>query len=272
MEIYEFGQRMIREAGDFIKLRMKEDFKVDAKLNPHDLVTDVDKETETYIYERILERYPDHRIIGEEGHGTDIEDMSGVLWIVDPIDGTLNFVHQLQNFAVSIGVYVDGEPYCGLILDVMEGVLYHARVGSGAFKDDIRLDEMRDTTLDRSLIGMNANWVIKDQIGPAFKKIVEQTRSTRSYGSAALEMAYVASGILSASVFFRLHPWDYSAGMIIIDEAGGKTTNLLGEEIDILKKDSILTGNKAIHKELTDYFTSDAAFIAGHRSVHGEKR
>lgn len=271
MEIYEFGQRLIREAGDFVRLRMKKDFRIDAKLNPNDLVTDVDRETETYIYDRILEKYPDHHIIGEEGHGTDIEDTEGVLWIVDPIDGTLNFVHQLQNFAVSIGVYIDGKPHCGMILDVMNDHLYHAKAGEGAFKDDIRLAPLADTDLAHSLVSLNSNWVIKDDIGPAFTKVVKEARSTRSYGSAALDLAFTATGIVSATLFYRLHPWDYAAGMIIISEVGGRTTNLLGEEIDILKKDSILAGNRALHGELVKYFDSDESFIAAHRRAHGEK-
>lgn len=272
MEIYGFGQRLIREAGEFVRLRMQEDFSVDSKMNPNDLVTDVDRETETFIYDRIHEMYPDHHIVGEEGHGTDIDDVSGVLWIVDPIDGTLNFVHQMQNFAISIGVYIDGKPECGLILDVMNDTLYRAEAGKGAYKEDVRLDPIDDTELATSLVSLNPNWVIKDKIGSAFGKVVEDARSTRSYGSAALDMAYTATGIVSATLFFRLHPWDYAAGMIIIDEVGGRTTNLLGEEIDILHKDSILAANQSLHAELTGYFSGDAAFIEAHRHVHGEKK
>lgn len=271
MEIYEFGKHLINDAGAFIKKRMLQDFTVNAKTNPNDLVTDVDDETETFIYERILERYPDHRIIGEEGHGTDISDTDGVLWLVDPIDGTLNFVHQMQNFAVSIGVYIDGEPYCGLILDVMNENLFHARVGEGAFKNDTRLKPVAETKLAQSLISLNPNWVIKDQIGHTFTKVVKDARSTRSYGSAALDLVNTAQGIVSAAVFFRLHPWDYAAGVIILSEAGGITTNLLGEDINILKKDSVLAGNPLIHKELQQYFINDVTFIKSHRKAHGEK-
>lgn len=271
MEIYEFGKELISEAGDFIRGRMLEDFRVDAKLNPNDLVTDVDHETEAFIYERILEHWPEHRIIGEEGHGTDVEDTRGVLWIVDPIDGTLNFVHQLQNFAISIGVYIDGKPYAGFILDVMNDNLYHALAGKGAYKNDVRLGRMQDTHLAKSLIALNSNWVIKEGIGHTFTEVVKDARSTRSYGSAALDFVNTAQGIVSAALFFRLHPWDYAAGMIILAETGGVTTNLLGEEISILKKDSVLAGNPGIHEELKQYFTSDEKFIASHRKAHGEK-
>jgi len=271
MEIYEFGKELINEAGDFIRKRMLEDFRVDAKLNPNDLVTDVDHETEAFIYDRILERWPDHRIIGEEGHGTDVEDTCGILWIVDPIDGTLNFVHQLQNFAISIGVYIDGEPYAGFILDVMNDNLYHAGAGKGAYKNDTRLGRVQDTSLAKSLVALNSNWVIKEGIGRTFTEVVRDARSTRSYGSAALDFVNTAQGIVSAALFFRLHPWDYAAGMIILAETGGITTNLLGEEISILNRDSVLAGNPGIHEELQQYFIHDEEFITSHRKAHGEK-
>ena len=89
----------------------------------------MDKATENYIYDAILRNYPDHRVIGEEGHGHNMEDVKGVVWVVDPIDGTLNFVHQQEGFAISIGIYRDGKPYAGLVYDVMKDVLYHAKVG-----------------------------------------------------------------------------------------------------------------------------------------------
>ncbi|WP_020008765.1 inositol monophosphatase family protein [Salinicoccus albus] len=271
MEIYEFGKHLINEAGHFIRRRMVHDFEVDSKLNPNDLVTDVDKETETFIFDRISQKYPEHRILGEEGHGTDIVDTDGFLWIVDPIDGTLNFVHQGENFAVSIGVYKDGMPYCGFILDVMNDTLYHARPDNGAFKDDVRLKPMEKTKLKKSLVTLNPNWVVKAQISAPFTEVVKKARSTRSYGSAALDLVHTATGLVSAALFFRLHPWDFAAGMILISEAGGRTTNLLGEEIDIIRKDSILAGNPAIHEELKGYFTADDSFISHHRKVHGEK-
>lgn len=271
MEIYEFGKYLINEAGNFIRHRMQHDFEINSKMNPNDLVTDVDKETESFIFDRISEEYPEHRIIGEEGHGADINETEGVLWIVDPIDGTLNFVHQMENFAVSIGVYKDGEPYCGLILDVMNDTLYHARAGNGAYKDDVQLKPMKETHLKESLVILNPNWVVKEQISTPFIKVVKDARSTRSYGSAALDLVHTATGLVSAALFFRLHPWDFAAGMIIISETGGMTTNLIGEEIDVIRKDSVLAGNPAIHNELKGYFKADDPFISNHRKVHGEK-
>src|SRR5699024_5529477 len=122
----------------------------------------------------------------------DVEDTCGILWIVDPIDGTLNFVHQLQNFAISIGVYIDGEPYAGFILDVMNDNRYHAGAGKGAYKNDTRLGRVQDTSLAKSLVALNSNGVIKEGIGRTFTEVVSEARSTRTYGSVALDLVNAA--------------------------------------------------------------------------------
>lgn len=269
MEIYKFAREIIQEAGVFIRRRMMEDFNINSKLNPNDLVTDVDKETENFLFEKIEKRYPGHKILGEEGHGADIENADGVLWIIDPIDGTLNFVHQLENFAISIGIYIDGKPYAGLILDVMKNDLYHAAHEQGAYKNDLQLHDIQESTLKSSLISTNAHWVVREGINTPFIQVVKDARSTRSLGSAALEFVNVVRGTSSAALFYRLHPWDFAGGVILLNEVGGITTTLLGDELRLLKTNSILAANKTIHGELTGYFKADDEFISTHNSFHG---
>lgn len=268
MEIYKFAQETILDAGKFIRQRMTEEFNINSKQNPNDLVTDVDKETEAFLNNKIEERYPEHRILGEEGHGRDITDTEGVLWIVDPIDGTLNFVHQLENFAVSIGIYIDGNPYAGLILDVMKGDLYHAAFEHGAYKNDHMLPDIEESHLTSSLISTNTNWVIRDGINVPFIEVVKNARSTRSLGSAALEFVNVARGTSSAALFFRLHPWDFAGGTIILNEVGGITTTLLGDDLRLLDTNSIIAANKTIHGEIIEYFKKDQPFIENHNGFH----
>lgn len=268
MEIYKFAQEAITDAGEFIRQRMTEDFNIDSKLNPNDLVTDVDKETEQFLFKKIEERYPGHKILGEEGQGADIEDTDGVLWIIDPIDGTLNFVHQLENFAVSIGIYIDGKPYAGLILDVMKDDLYHAAYEQGAYKNDLPLHDIEASSLKTSLISTNANWLVRDGINAPFIQIVKDARSVRSLGSAALEFVNVVRGTSSAALFYRLHPWDFAGGVILLNEVGGITTTLLGDELRLLNTNSILAANKTIHAEITEYFKADEAFIRNHKKFH----
>ncbi len=121
-------------------------FTIETKSNPNDLVTNVDKRTEDFIFDTILETYPNHQVLGEEGHGHDIDTSKGTVWVVDPIDGTLNFVHQQENFAISIGIYIDGKPYAGFVYDVMADVLYHAKVGEGEYPGSSTLE-----TIEKSL-------------------------------------------------------------------------------------------------------------------------
>ncbi|HJE19242.1 MAG TPA: inositol monophosphatase family protein [Aliicoccus persicus] len=261
MEIYSFGQTLIREAGQFIRNRMTEAYTIDKKTNPNDLVTDVDKETERFIANSIKEKYSDHQLIGEEYKEHSIENTDGVVWVIDPIDGTINFVHQRTNFTISIGVFIDGKPQIGLILDVMNDVLYHAHAGHGAFIDDNRLPQLKQTAMEESLIGLNPKWMLKSGIGEPFMDVARQCRQTRSYGSAALEFAYVAAGRLEGTIFFRLSPWDFAAGIVLIEEVGGVVTNAVGDPLSILRKDSVIAGNTNVHQTIQAAFSNNEAFV-----------
>lgn len=252
MTVYEFAKGLILKAGNNVKKIMKEDIEIETKSNPNDLVTNVDKATENYIFENILKTYPNHHVIGEEGHGHDLNNVTGVVWVVDPIDGTLNFVHQKENFAISIGIYNDGQPYAGFVYDVMNDALYHAKVGEGAFENENRLPEIKSTTLSTSIIGINPNWLTKPRLGELFKPIVEESRSARAYGSAALEIIYVATGKLAGYITPRLQPWDFAGGHIILNEVGGKGTDLMGDALSIYEPSSIIMANKQLHAELIE--------------------
>lgn len=260
MAIYDFAKGLVIEAGNNIRKMMQEDIDIETKSNPNDLVTNVDKATEDYIYRNIMETYPTHQFIGEEGHGKPMSEVEqkGVVWVIDPIDGTLNFVHQRENFAISIGIYHDGAPYAGFVYDVMNDILYHAKVGEGAFMNEHPIKPLQNTTLNKSLIGINPNWLTKPKIGDIFKNVVNEARSCRAYGSAALEIIAVARGKISAYITPRLQPWDFAGGLIILNEVGGVGTDLLGNALVITKPHSVLVGNKAIHEEiLTQYMLTN---------------
>lgn len=255
MEIYKFAYQIMQEAGQIIRDSIDDDIQIETKSNPNDLVTNIDKETEERLFNQIKSTYPEHRILGEEGHGTDIDNTEGVLWIVDPIDGTLNFVHQQENFAISIGIFIDGEKYAGFVYDVMNDKMYHAIAGKGAWLNNEQLKPLEDTDLKTSLISTNPLWLTKEKLAKIYMPIVDQARSTRAYGSAALDFANVAKGNTSAYLTMRLHPWDFAGGLIIAEEVGAVVTNQLGEHLNILEANSILIGNKKIHQELlNEYF------------------
>ncbi|WP_323702731.1 inositol monophosphatase family protein [Mammaliicoccus sp. Dog046] len=269
MEIYKFGYSIIKEAGSKIRESIGEELQIETKSNPNDLVTNIDKETEERLFKQIHDKYPEHHILGEEGHGKDIKDTNGVLWIIDPIDGTLNFVHQQENFAISIGIFIDGEKYAGFVYDVMNDKLYHALAGQGAWLNDQALKPLEHTELKKSLISTNPLWLTKEKLYPIYAPIVDQSRSTRAYGSAALDFANVAKGITSAYLTMRLQPWDFAGGLVIVEEVGAIVTNQLGEPLNILEANSILIGNKAIHDEiLNQYFLPHRALLS---EIHSDR-
>ncbi|EKU47712.1 inositol monophosphatase family protein [Staphylococcus massiliensis] len=257
MLLYDFAKTIILEAGNNIRTWMNEDIDIETKSNPNDLVTNVDKETEQFLVQKIHDHDPSHLIVGEEGHGHDLTNVEGTIWVIDPIDGTLNFVHQKENFAISVGIFVDGEMYAGFVYDVMKDRLYHAKSGDGAYVNDRKLPILEDASVGRNLIAVNPNWLTKPKLSQLFHPIVNQSRSARAYGSAALEIVYVATGQLSLYMTPRLKPWDFAGGWIILKEVQGKITNLNGDDISILEPSSILAGNHLAHHEALSYFKAN---------------
>ncbi|QLK85740.1 inositol monophosphatase family protein [Staphylococcus sp. 17KM0847] len=250
MHLYDYAKSLVLEAGNNIRKWMNETLDIETKSNPNDLVTNVDKAVEQFLVEQIQRTYPRHRIIGEEGHGHEIIATDGIVWVIDPIDGTLNFIHQGENFAISVGIFKDGKPYAGFVYDVMSDVLYHAKSGQGAYRNEQRLEMIENTNLAQSIVGLNANWLAGKKISPVLQPVIREARSTRAYGSAALEIVHVATGQLAAYLTPRLQPWDYAGGIIILEEVGGVATNFLGTTLSITQPNSVIVANKAVHKEI----------------------
>lgn len=258
-EIDTYAKNWIREAGENIRSSFPKTLNVTAKSNPNDLVTDIDKGTEQYFIEKIKGTFPKHRIMGEEGYGDEITDLSGVVWIIDPIDGTMNFIHQQRNFAISIGIYVDGEGMIGLIYDVVHDELYHCIKGEGVFLNKKAIPKLEISKVNESIIALNATWVAPNKRinHELLIPLVKDVRGTRSYGSAAMEMVYVATGRIDAYMTPRLAPWDIAAGIIMITELGGKATNLRGEELDMLKGNSLFVSKPGLHGDIMKNYLKD---------------
>jgi myo-inositol-1(or 4)-monophosphatase len=211
---------------------------VQTKSNPNDLVTNIDKETEQFFISKIREVYPDHKILGEEGFGDELSNLEGTVWLIDPIDGTMNFIHQQRNFAISLGVYANGVGKIGLVYDVVHDELYHAIQGKGAFMNNKPLPVLEESSVNESIIALNASLLIENPRFDhnVFVQIVKNARGTRSYGTAALEMIFVATGRVDAYLSMRLSPWDFGAGSVIVEELGGIVTNLRGNKLNFLTK------------------------------------
>ena len=254
-ELYHHACNWVKEAGRNIRKNIGNPLTVDTKSNPNDLVTQVDKDTEAFFVSKIKNTYPSHGIVGEEGYGDELDTLKGTVWIIDPIDGTMNFVHQKRNFAISVGIYHDGIGEIGLIYDVMNDILYHARRGSGAFKNEFKLPLLeKNVQINQSIIGMNHFWLCQNNFVDVSKmqRFVKTIRGARTYGSAALEFAYVAEGIIDGYISMRLSPWDIAAGVVILNEVGGIVTDFDGLSLKMLEKNSIIACNPVIQSDILE--------------------
>ena len=254
-----YAKEWVREAGNRIKASFTKTLTVHTKSNPNDLVTDIDRETEKFLIKKIKTVFPEHSILGEEGYGDQPENLSGVVWMIDPIDGTINFVHQQRNFAISIGIYENGKGKIGLIYDVVHDELYHAVSGNGAYMNETKLEKLDITNVRNAILGINATWIIQNRRidSGLIVPLVKDVRGTRSYGSAALEIANVAAGRIDAYISLRLSPWDIAAGMIILKEVGGIATTLRGEPINLQGETSIFFSKPGLHQEVLKEYLKD---------------
>ncbi|TQR17863.1 inositol monophosphatase family protein [Psychrobacillus vulpis] len=251
-----YAKSLIKEAARRIKSSFATELIIESKSEANDLVTNIDKETEQFFIRHIKQDFPDHRIFGEEGFGDSLQDLKGFVWMLDPIDGTMNFIHQKKNFAISLGIYKDGVGILGYIYNVMDDDLISASLGEGAFFNDIRIPEVKQAIVEQSIIGINASWVVPNKYieHEGMGKLLQTVRGTRSYGSAAIEISYVVTGKLDAYISMRLSPWDIAGGMVIAKEVGAIVTNLSNEPINLLQQNTFIISKPGLHKELiTNY-------------------
>ncbi|MEK4424287.1 inositol monophosphatase family protein [Solibacillus sp. FSL K6-1523] len=255
----QFAKKILLEAGKRIRAAFTYDIEIETKSNANDLVTNIDRETELFFIEQIKSFNSAHRILGEEGMGEKVNSLEGVVWIIDPIDGTMNFVKQHRHFMISIGIFVDGVGVLGYIYDVMREDLFYAIAGEGAWYNDSPLRKLQPLNINEAVIGINANWVTPNSKINHEKIIdlVRTVRGTRSYGSAAMEIAFVVSGKLDAYISMRLAPWDIGGGTIIAKEVGAIATNFNGDDFDYLTTDTFLIANPCIHQLILDQYIEE---------------
>ncbi|HEY4554099.1 MAG TPA: inositol monophosphatase family protein [Bacillaceae bacterium] len=256
-EIDRLAKSWLKEAGERIISSFSTALDIQTKSDANDLVTNIDRDIEQFFIGKIRESLPGHRILGEEGFGDELKDLAGIVWIIDPIDGTMNFIHQQRNFMISIGVYEDGQGKLGYIYDVVHDELYHAQAGKGAYLGDDKLPRLEKTKPETALIGMNSTWLTSNRYMDPSETLIplaNKVRGTRSYGSAALELAYVATGALDAYITMRLSPWDFAGGKVIVEELGGIVTNLKGEPLDMMGTNSVLAAKPGLHEAIIKDF------------------
>lgn len=201
-----------------------------AKKGPRDYVTEVDQAAETSIVETLQAAYPDHSVLGEE-YGLQGPEQAEFQWIIDPLDGTTNFIHGLPNYAVSIALLQRGIPSQAVIYDPSRNELFTASRGSGAFLNDRRVRVSGRTRYHEALLG--AHWpgsAGPDQGSGKFRQIAENSTGLRRMGSTVLDLAYVACGRLDGFCGVGLKPWDLAGGSLLVLEAGGLVSDFTGEQ------------------------------------------
>lgn len=219
----------------------------------HDFVTEVDRACEALITEAVTRDVPGSRVVGEE-LAPQLAATGDVVWIVDPLDGTTNYLHGYPQYAVSIGCVIRGALGVGVVHDVARDLVYRASVGGGAWVGNQRLAVSSLTEPGRALVG--TGFPFKDQAPlevylRQFAAVMESTSGIRRAGAAALDLADLAAGRFDAFWELSLAPWDVAAGAVLVREAGGRVTRLDGSE-EVLGHGPIVAGNPAMHRWLID--------------------
>ena len=244
------------QAGEVLKKHIGESLTIEYKdREKHDLLTKFDKQTEEFLVKNIRQRYPDHAIIGEEG-GTGAADTlknATHRWIIDPIDGTTNFAHGHPFFAISIGLEVNGEMVLGVVNAPVLQELYIGVKGLGSTLNGKPIHVSNVKTVQESLLTTGFNPRVTEENFPHFKHFQTRCHGIRRGGAASLDLCYVAAGRIDGYWEFGLKAWDMAAGVVIIQEAGGKVTNATGGPLNLFGEE-ILTTNGFIHKEMEEYF------------------
>ena len=240
------SRSLIRDFGEI------ENLQVSTK-GPGDFVTSADKRTEKILIDELQKAHPEYGIITEET-GIINKTNTEKRWVIDPIDGTMNFLNGIPQFAISIGYEEKGEIICGVIFNPIINEMFIAEKGNGAYLNNSRIRVSNKKKLKNALLvtgGPKENSKIKNKIFSEYINVSNNVSNVRKFGSAALDMAYVACGRFDGYWQREINYWDIAAGIIILKEAGG-FINFFEEDKDNPLKKNIIASNSNIHNELLD--------------------
>ena len=241
---YKAARGLVRDFGEVEKLQV-------SKKGPADFVTAADIQAEKVLRKELSRARPGYAMLLEEG-GAVAGTTPEFRWIVDPLDGTLNFLHGIPHFCISIGLEQAGEMVAGVIYDPLRDELFHAEKGAGAYLNDHRLRVSSRSNLMESVIATGIPWAGRERHDAYLAQIalvMERTAGVRRMGSAALDLAYVAAGRYEGFWEPALSPWDIAAGIVIMREAGGYVTAFDGAEVRLDHGD-VLAANERLHGDL----------------------
>jgi myo-inositol-1(or 4)-monophosphatase len=218
-----------------------------------DLVTEADHASEKFVVERLRSQFPAHNIVAEEGGGH--SSSSEYVWYVDPLDGTTNFAHGFPIYNITIGLEKAGEMIAGVVYDPTRDEMFTAERGGGAYLNNRRIHVSKAGSIDDALVatGFPSRKRHENVNVHFYYQLAMISHGVRRGGSAAIDLAYVACGRLDAFWEFGLKPWDMAAGMLLVEEAGGKVSDMKGGEASV-RSPHLLTDNGVIHDPMLALF------------------
>ncbi|RBQ29490.1 inositol monophosphatase family protein [Aliarcobacter vitoriensis] len=245
--------KIIKKAGKILKKGFYSNKDVTFKAKK-DLVTKYDVAVENYLKKHFSKHFKEFNIIAEESDNSKVEFNNSI--IIDPIDGTTNFVNGVPHTAISVGVYKNKKPYLAVVYNPILDELYVAKVGKGAFLNGKELKVSTEEDLQKSLLATGFPYTSgsnEDDLNDVLKKIKDvlpHCQDLRRLGSASIDLCMVAKGTFEGYYEMNLKPWDVSAGVLILSEAGGKITNISGGEYNLFEDKYIVATNGKIHNQL----------------------
>ncbi|MCX7845480.1 MAG: inositol monophosphatase [Dictyoglomaceae bacterium] len=249
-EILNIAENIVKEAGKILLKYFYEEKDIKLK-SISNLITKGDRLSEEKIIELISKNFPNHSILSEEKG--DIKKESNYQWIIDPLDGTTNYAHNNPYFSISIALKRENNIILGIIYDPIREELFSAIKGKGAFlnRERIKVSEVKDLKDSLLAFGLPYELTMDEKNFISFINLSRRSHGIRRIGSAALELAYVSCGRLDGYWSKRLNPWDFSAGLLLVEEAGGKVTDF-NNNIVPFKETSIVASNGLIHSRLLE--------------------
>ncbi len=247
------AREVARRAGALQRERYETDLTIVSKSASIDLVTEVDRACEALIVAAIRDAFPDDAILAEEG-GIGAGPGAEYCWIIDPLDGTTNFAHGFPRFCVSIGIERRDERVIAVVYDPLLDECFEAARGAGAWLGTRRLSVSRETELGRGLFATGFPYDVHtsdDDNLEAFARVVKSARGIRRDGSAALDLCYVAAGRIDGYWERKLHAWDVAAGILLVEEAGGRVSDEQGGPVDRSGRELVAT-NGPLHASLLE--------------------
>jgi myo-inositol-1(or 4)-monophosphatase len=256
-KILEVARLAASEAGAVLMKYLREGVQMRSKEGEnsvsYDLVSDADLEAEKTVERILSSRFPDHALLGEEtlDGPTDAEH----LWIIDPLDGTNNFAHRIPHFAVSIAYWYRGKPQVGLVYNPAHQDTYHAIRGHGAFHNGTRVYVSNEDSLNQAMIGCGFYYdrgaMMRATLSAVEELFYQHIHGIRRFGTAAIDLCYVGCGHFGAFFEYQLSPWDFAAGALFVEEAGGRITTLEGNALP-LEKTPVVAGNPILHEKVRE--------------------